>query len=97
MQVSTGAPVAELPECKSSSRSTVTAERGNDRWFAAFRPVSGVVVNKSERYRHYAQECLEIASSTDDASVQAIFIQMAQVWFRLAQAGENVPEPTGED
>jgi hypothetical protein len=59
--------------------------------------MSGVVVSKSERYRHYAQECLEISSSTDDPSVQAIFIQMAQVWFRLAQSAESVPEPTGED
>jgi hypothetical protein len=59
--------------------------------------VSGVDVSKSERYRHYVQECLEIASSTDDASVQALFIQMAQVWFRLAQAAEIVSEPTSSE
>ena len=36
-------------------------------------------------YRRYAQACLEIAETVGDERTRAIFIQMAQVWFRLAE------------
>jgi hypothetical protein len=36
-------------------------------------------------YRRYAQACLEMADTTDDEHTRAVFVQMAQVWFRLAE------------
>lgn len=39
----------------------------------------------SAEYRRYAQACLEIAETVGDQRTRAIFIQMAQVWFRLAE------------
>ena len=36
-------------------------------------------------YRRYAQACLEMADATADEVVRAAYIQMAQVWFRLAE------------
>jgi hypothetical protein len=39
---------------------------------------------RSEQYRRFAQECLEMAGRAEDARVRAVLIQMAQVWFRLA-------------
>ncbi|HEY2529557.1 MAG TPA: hypothetical protein VGJ20_16690 [Xanthobacteraceae bacterium] len=50
-----------------------------------------------EQYRRFAQECLQMARTADDARVRAVLIQMAQVWFRLAannphDAGENRPD-----
>lgn len=41
-------------------------------------------MGRSEQYRRFAQECLEMAHTADDARVRAVLIQMAQVWFRLA-------------
>ena len=47
-------------------------------------------------YRRYAQACLEMAEATADEVARAAFIQMAQVWFRLAEEKtvqfENLPE-----
>ena len=42
-------------------------------------------MSRSEEYRRFAQECLEMVRSMDDERPRAILIQMAQVWFRLAQ------------
>lgn len=39
----------------------------------------------SAEYRRYAQACLEIAEAVGDQRTRALFIQMAQVWFRLAE------------
>jgi hypothetical protein len=47
------------------------------------------VAPKSEQYRRYALECLEIARSTHDERTQASLLQMAQVWLRLAQEAER--------
>lgn len=47
------------------------------------------VASKSEQYRRYALECLEIARSTHDERTQASLLQMAQVWLRLAQEAER--------
>ncbi len=54
---------------------------------------SCVNVKKSEEYRRFAQECLEMARTTEDEQTRAVLIQMAQVWLRLAQAlerGDNI-------
>jgi hypothetical protein len=40
-------------------------------------------------YRRFAKECLEMARSTKDEQTRAIFSQMAQVWFRLAEEKAN--------
>jgi hypothetical protein len=46
----------------------------------------------SPDYRRYAQACLEMADATDDERTRALFIQMAQVWFRLAERRPSNPE-----
>jgi hypothetical protein len=42
-------------------------------------------MGKSEDYRRFAQECMEMASTTESPQVRATLLQMAQVWLRLAQ------------
>ncbi len=42
-----------------------------------------------EDYRRFAKECLEIAQSTKDEKARATLLQMAQVWFRLAEGKSN--------
>jgi hypothetical protein len=41
-------------------------------------------LTKRTEYRQYAQACLEVADTSSDQRTRAVFIQMAQVWFRLA-------------
>jgi hypothetical protein len=43
------------------------------------------LMSKSEDYRRFARACLEIADVTEDQQIRAVFIQMAQVWFRMAE------------
>ena len=43
------------------------------------------LVGKSDAYRRYARECLEMASAVSDPRARASLLQMAQVWFRLAE------------
>ena len=45
-------------------------------------------MDKSGQYRRFAQECLEMARASDSAQTRVTLIQMAQVWFRLAEAHE---------
>jgi hypothetical protein len=54
-------------------------------------------VSKSDRYRHFAQECLLLARNAEDEGVRASLVQMAQVWFRLAEerANETDERPNG--
>ena len=40
---------------------------------------------RSEKYRRFAQECMEMARTTHDPQARATLLQMAQVWFRLAE------------
>jgi hypothetical protein len=47
-------------------------------------------VLRSEQYRRYAQECLVLARNAEDERARASLLQMAQVWFRLAE--ERVSE-----
>ena len=45
-------------------------------------------MDKSGQYRRFAQECLAMARASDGAQTRVTLIQMAQVWFRLAEAHE---------
>jgi hypothetical protein len=47
---------------------------------------------RSEQYRRFAQECLEMARNTQDERARASLIQMAQVWFRLADQTSETDE-----
>ena len=51
----------------------------------------------STEYRRYAQACLEIAETVGNERTRAIFIQMAQVWFRLAEEDTVQPEKPLEE
>jgi hypothetical protein len=42
-------------------------------------------MRRSEDYRRFAEECLVLAGATEDERTRAVFLQMAQVWFRLAE------------
>lgn len=42
-------------------------------------------MGRSDNYRRYAKECLDLASTVPDANTRASMLQMAQVWLRLAQ------------
>jgi hypothetical protein len=50
-------------------------------------------VDRSDQYRRFAQECLEMARTSEGEQTRVVLIQMAQVWFRLAKAHE--PENAG--
>jgi hypothetical protein len=45
-------------------------------------------MGRSDEYRRYAAECLEVASVIHDPTARATLLQMAQVWLRLAGQGE---------
>lgn len=40
---------------------------------------------QSDQYRRFAQECLEMSKTVQNARSCAVLIQMSQVWFRLAE------------
>lgn len=42
-------------------------------------------MGRSDDYRRYAKECLDMANTVQDAKSRASLLQMAQVWLRLAQ------------
>ncbi len=50
---------------------------------------------KSEKYRRFAKECLELADGAQSAKSRALFLQMAQVWFRLAE--ESASDKNDDD
>jgi hypothetical protein len=52
--------------------------------------------HKSEKYRRFAQECLELAKVATGPDTRAVLIQMAQVWFRLAEAVASDAEKSGD-
>jgi hypothetical protein len=52
---------------------------------------------KSEDYRRYAEECLTLGSATDSQHTRALFVQMAQVWLRLAEQDEKRVNGADED
>ena len=43
-------------------------------------------MDRSDQYRRFAQECLEMARTSESDQTRVVLIQMAQVWFRLAEA-----------
>jgi hypothetical protein len=45
-------------------------------------------MGRSDEYRRYAAECLEMASALHDAKARASLLHMAQVWLRLAGQGK---------
>jgi hypothetical protein len=42
-------------------------------------------MSKSDKYRRFAEECMDMARAATDERTRAVLIQMAQVWFRLAE------------
>jgi hypothetical protein len=54
-------------------------------------------VDRSDQYRRFAQECLEMAQTSDSGQTRVVLIQMAQVWFRLAAAHETSEARTQRD
>jgi hypothetical protein len=56
-------------------------------------------VERSDKYRRFAQECLEMARTSESEQTRVVLIQMAQVWFRLAEAraGKNGKTPRDTD
>ena len=49
-------------------------------------------MEKAEQYRRFAQECLKMANATSDERTRALFLQMAQAWFRLAEKKNDAPD-----
>ena len=45
-------------------------------------------MGRSDEYRRYAAECLEMASALHDPKARASLLHMAQVWLRLAGQGK---------
>jgi hypothetical protein len=41
-------------------------------------------MRRPDEYRRFAAECLKMANDTESEQAHAIFLQMAQVWLRLA-------------
>jgi hypothetical protein len=41
-------------------------------------------VDKSDQYKRFATECLELARTARSEQSKAVLLQMAQVWNRLA-------------
>jgi hypothetical protein len=56
-------------------------------------------VDRSDHYRRFARECLEMARTSESEQTRVVLIQMAQVWFRLAEAraSENGKTPRDTD
>jgi hypothetical protein len=73
---------------------------GTARGVCALRQVNinfggPIPMGRSEEYRRFAAECLEMASAFDNPQARAALLQMAQVWFRLAgeaTVGGDTPE-----
>lgn len=49
-------------------------------------------MGRSGRYRQFASRCLEIARATENAQTKAVMLQMAQVWSRLAEDMDAIPD-----
>ena len=53
-------------------------------------------MGKSDEYRRYANECLELASTFRIPEAQAVLLHMAEVWSRLADR-EKTPAVAADD
>jgi hypothetical protein len=59
---------------------------GNENWPIALQQHRGLLcMTTSQKYRRFAQECLEMARSFKDEGTRATLLLMAQVWLRLAE------------
>ncbi len=66
------------------------SNEGNEEATVCIAGERGVpCMTSSEDYRRYAQACLEMVRTAKDKRTRAIFSQMAQVWFRLAEEKAN--------
>ena len=45
-------------------------------------------------YLRFARECVQMAGTTQDEKTRAILMQMAQVWFRLAEKRTDDETPS---
>ena len=54
-------------------------------------------MDRSDQYRRFAQECLEMARTSESEQTRVVLIQMAQIWFRLAEARETEDGRTPRD
>ena len=87
--------VATLPLiCHHISAASSPKERNTDGALALSLGLAGghPCVPKSDQYRRYAQECLVLARNAEDERARASLLQMAQVWFRLAEERVNEVE-----
>ena len=82
---------------------TVFTEHARIFRVAEVWPAFGVASNRglaamsrSDQYRRFAGECLKMAHSTTDEQRRAIFMQMAQVWFALAQRDDANADRNGD-
>jgi hypothetical protein len=41
-------------------------------------------MGKAEKYRRFAEECMELARTAKDVHAKAALLHMARVWLRLA-------------
>ena len=55
-------------------------------------------MGRSDDYRRYAKECLDMANTVQDAKARASLLQMAQVWLRLSQrpVAKRQPDHAGK-
>ena len=60
-----------------------------DRPLCVAHKVGEGSVYRSDKYRLFAEQCMEMASSATDEQIRAALVQMAQVWFRLAEEHEE--------
>ena len=49
-------------------------------------------MDKSDQYRRFARECLELARTALSEQSKAILLQMAQVWNRLADEHDRIAD-----
>jgi hypothetical protein len=47
------------------------------------------MARRPEDYRRFAEECLKLGHATENQQTRALFLQMAQVWLRLAEQNEK--------
>jgi hypothetical protein len=54
-------------------------------------------MGKSDEYRRFANECLELAGTFRSPESQAVLLHMAQVWMRLADREEALSVTAVDD
>jgi hypothetical protein len=59
-------------------------------WIGNKIPRGVVLSERSQKYRRFAEECLQMAAKSEDEATRATFKFMAQVWLRLAHEYERL-------